>query len=309
MATKLGSQLHSDKPYDAIVSTSPPMSSHLVAQNLSTQHGIPWIADFRDPWTSCTIEDWFDSERFRQRAWDLIGTIREQAAAVTCTTPSIADYLGGGIAIPTGFDPDRVSSWEPLPDADDFVIGVLGTIDDLTPIQPLLKLLQAGRQEYPDLFERVSLCHVGRVGHSGLAAQVAAHGLSDRFQSHGLCPRSASVELLTKAAMMYIGIGSGQATILTPGRIFDMVASGRPILACAPPESEVTSIVGQVPRSHCFTTDGEAVSDGTVEYMADLIRAWREGESIISAVDDTAHPLAMPSTMKRMAEVIRNAVC
>ena len=36
---------------DAIVSTGPPHSMHLIARKLSLATGIPWVADFRDPWT------------------------------------------------------------------------------------------------------------------------------------------------------------------------------------------------------------------------------------------------------------------
>src|SRR5574344_1022978 len=38
-------------PVDAIISTGPPHSMHLIAQKVSKATGIKWIADFRDPWT------------------------------------------------------------------------------------------------------------------------------------------------------------------------------------------------------------------------------------------------------------------
>ncbi|HZV44618.1 MAG TPA: glycosyltransferase, partial [Saprospiraceae bacterium] len=39
-------------PVDAIVSTGPPHSMHLIAEQIHKITGIPWIADFRDPWTN-----------------------------------------------------------------------------------------------------------------------------------------------------------------------------------------------------------------------------------------------------------------
>ena len=38
-------------PVDIIISTGPPHSMHLIAMKLSRATGLPWIADFRDPWT------------------------------------------------------------------------------------------------------------------------------------------------------------------------------------------------------------------------------------------------------------------
>ena len=40
-----------EHPVDAIISTGPPHSMHLIAMKLKEALGIPWIADFRDPWT------------------------------------------------------------------------------------------------------------------------------------------------------------------------------------------------------------------------------------------------------------------
>jgi glycosyltransferase involved in cell wall biosynthesis len=37
---------------DAIISTGPPHSTHLIAFNVTRENNIPWIADFRDPWTN-----------------------------------------------------------------------------------------------------------------------------------------------------------------------------------------------------------------------------------------------------------------
>ncbi|NTV83915.1 MAG: glycosyltransferase family 4 protein, partial [Bacteroidales bacterium] len=40
-----------DHPVDMIVSTGPPHSMHLIAMELNRRLKIPWLADFRDPWT------------------------------------------------------------------------------------------------------------------------------------------------------------------------------------------------------------------------------------------------------------------
>ena len=40
-----------DHPVDLIVSTGPPQSMHLIGRKLAQETGLPWIADFRDPWT------------------------------------------------------------------------------------------------------------------------------------------------------------------------------------------------------------------------------------------------------------------
>lgn len=40
-----------DNPADVLVSTGPPHSMHLIARKVAAKAGLPWVADFRDPWT------------------------------------------------------------------------------------------------------------------------------------------------------------------------------------------------------------------------------------------------------------------
>lgn len=54
-----------ENPVDAIVSTGPPQSMHLIARQLSRATGIPWVADFRDPWTKCSISSIYVSANGR----------------------------------------------------------------------------------------------------------------------------------------------------------------------------------------------------------------------------------------------------
>ena len=46
------SELLEDDPVDVIVTSGPPHSMHLIGLKLKQKYGIPWVADFRDPWTN-----------------------------------------------------------------------------------------------------------------------------------------------------------------------------------------------------------------------------------------------------------------
>ena len=49
-AIRMGSALIRDARPDIIFSSAPPYTPHLIARDLKRMHGIPWVADFRDPW-------------------------------------------------------------------------------------------------------------------------------------------------------------------------------------------------------------------------------------------------------------------
>ncbi|MBK8876933.1 MAG: glycosyl transferase family 1 [Bacteroidetes bacterium] len=46
------SKLLATNPVDVIITTGPPHSTHLIGYKLHKEFNIPWISDFRDPWTS-----------------------------------------------------------------------------------------------------------------------------------------------------------------------------------------------------------------------------------------------------------------
>ena len=50
-AVRAGDELLQKEDIDAIISSSPPVTSHLIANKLKGKFGIPWIADFPDLWS------------------------------------------------------------------------------------------------------------------------------------------------------------------------------------------------------------------------------------------------------------------
>lgn len=68
IAIKKSEELIKKEKYDAVFSTCPYLTSHLVASKLKKRHGIPWIADFRDPWSQNhdyphgKIRKWLDTK-------------------------------------------------------------------------------------------------------------------------------------------------------------------------------------------------------------------------------------------------------
>ncbi|MGO9650123.1 MAG: glycosyltransferase [Terriglobales bacterium] len=56
-AIRLGAQVLRQEKIDAIYSSGPPWTSHLVARHLKNIFGLPWLIDFRDPWASALPEE------------------------------------------------------------------------------------------------------------------------------------------------------------------------------------------------------------------------------------------------------------
>jgi len=99
-------------PVDVILSSGPPHSLHLIARALRQKTSLPWIADFRDPWTQIY---WFNdlmlSPRALRRHQKLEASVYYEADRLLVVSPSMLEQVPSAFqaktsVITNGFDPD-----------------------------------------------------------------------------------------------------------------------------------------------------------------------------------------------------------
>ncbi len=300
-AVKLGRVLAENRHYEAIISTSPPMSSHLIGMQLAEEFKIPWIADFRDFWTLYKAEDWFTDEKLIRKAQALLAKITETAAEVSVVNPSIAEYLGRGKTIYNGFDREPAKSWKSPGSSETFSIGILGTLDRLRPVEPLFGALSLLRDQSPDLFANVRIIQVGPIQGDDWQDKVRQYVLGGIIRQYPQTERKESIRILSETSLMYLGLDESAPGLL-PIRLFDMVASGRPMLVCAPTGSVVRDIVDKTENGLVFTYDqlGTAAA-----YLEDLVARWKKGNLKIDPIPQYAEKHTSERMAESFAELIR----
>ncbi|MCK4572942.1 MAG: hypothetical protein KAU36_01165, partial [candidate division Zixibacteria bacterium] len=236
-------------------------------------------------WTGYKAEDWFDNPRRIKRARKLLERIVANATAVSVVNPAIAEYLGAGEVIYNSYDPERAKLWRCPTAADKLQIGILGTLDELRPVEPLFKLLATMRENAPAVFEKISLCQIGAINIAEFDTLVDRYGLRDRITVHGTLGRIETIERLSECAMLYIGLSTSKETDIIPGRIFDMIASGRTLLAYAPPDSMIADLVNETNNGHCFHADNMS---SAVEYLLSRYQFFSEGKLAVKPLPDYA---------------------
>ena len=97
---------------DAIVSTGPPHTTHLIARKVAKKFNIPWMADFRDPWTNIDfyhqlkLTSWADKKHKKLER----KILKDADALLTVSKSWAKDFLSISgvepIVITNGFDPD-----------------------------------------------------------------------------------------------------------------------------------------------------------------------------------------------------------
>lgn len=128
---------------DVIVATGEPFVLFMYASQLSKEFGIPWIADYRDPWTHDRARlPWRVS-----RTWNAMLEAKFTASCSAITT--VSEFFGDLIAtlikgkaihvVPNGYDPDAVSRARGIEQGSEkLTIAFVGTIYDGHPLESVL---------------------------------------------------------------------------------------------------------------------------------------------------------------------------
>ncbi|MBD3402220.1 hypothetical protein GF420_04945 [candidate division GN15 bacterium] len=300
-ATRLGKKLIKKHDYDVIISTSPPISTHQVALDLIDKFSIPWIADFRDFWTMYRIEDSYTEEDNIRKGKELLARIRDNCTVITGVNPAIIDYIGEGEVIPNGYDRERAENWQAPPDSSQFMIGIPGNLNEERVIEPLLRTLEALQEESPDTAERIRLVQVGQVDREWFEALLREHGFETRCEIHGLQKRDDTIEIFSRCHLFYIGLTADKEQGILPQRLFDLAVSGRPILAYASRNSEISHFIDEIDNGLHFELE---TIDTAVSYLRQKIDDTTAGTATITPRPAYALPYSSDAMAERFARLM-----
>jgi hypothetical protein len=298
-ATAFGRTLLSNRQYDAIISTSPPMSSHCIALTLAREFNIPWLADFRDKWSVRGLEDVFEGHnRLIRRGEALMSDIRARAGEITTVNKSVAEYIRKGVVIENSYDTALAGRWRARVESPTFNIGLFGTFNDMFPVDPLLQAIS----RLPDGDkEKIRLIQVGDVGREWLHDQLVKHNLEAKCEILGFQGRTTAIDRLGSCSMFYMGSSSEKETGLTHGRIFILLASGRPIFAYTTPKSEVARLIEQSGNGFSFSSD---TMNSALEFLRERVSRFERAPEVFECPPLFARRFADTEMVRRFAEVL-----
>ena len=217
---------------DAIVTTGPPHSVHLIGLRLHKALGTPWVPDFRDPWsrmyylkhlpmTACTWRKLCGQEQ----------AVLDGATTVLAVTPIVQEEFRAQTKTPVamitnGYDAADFTGSAPEPDGY-FNLTHTGLFaKDGNPLA-LWKVLG----EMPSAFrEKLRIRLVGTVDREVLEA-ISAQGLGENVVALGYMDHAGAVREQRAATVLLLPLRNDpQYRPILPGKLFEYLASRRPIL-------------------------------------------------------------------------------
>ena len=256
-AVSAARRLLREQRFGAVFSSSFPITAHLVARRLHSEFGLPWVAEFRDPWTDLAS---YSSRSQREADERLEANILAEADAVVTVSEGFAALLAGRGArcvhvIPNGFDPEDY----PADEVAENVVAYLGTY-------------YPGRQDLDTAFRALAatggpgapgslrLRFIGEYGPE-LEESAQRTGVQGRIEVTGFLPHKAALRALSRARMLLLagprdpGADDPITRGWIPAKAFEYLGARRPILYVGNVHSEVADLVRQ-------SGTGEVVAPG-----------------------------------------------
>lgn len=234
---------HREAAVDVVYSTFPPMTSHVVARLFRAITGVPWVAEFRDPWIGNALEappPWFIRQARRKvERWVVRGADR-----VVAVTPRLAGMLERRypgldvVLVPNGYDRTATPAPKREPGGP-FRIVYTGTLDRPTEFRTFLEGLDLMAHARPDLRDRITIDLYG-VASDACRAIAAGRAAGDApmpaVHLHGFVSKARAVEAIRDADAALVLLGDGpNMDLFMPGKLLEYLGLGRRILAMLPP--------------------------------------------------------------------------
>lgn len=280
-----GIRLHKEQPFDLVLTSGPPHSKHLIGRKLKRRLGLPWVADFRDPWTDPSHYENIRMSRFALHfTRRLERSVLKEADRLTTVSASLKEMLaersGRGAedvtVIQNGFDEDDFPSTSSPSGliSDVFTLAYVGSMTG--PRNPLAFWAALKRLHEAGRIDRLRIRLVGSVDTRILEA-VAAHGLDEVVDIVGYVSHPEAVQTMCKADALLLVLGHFETDGgLITGKLFEYIASGRPILALGPTDGDVAHLLDETGSGQILAWDDVL---GTSETVLDLYERWERGES------------------------------
>ncbi|RZI98006.1 MAG: hypothetical protein EOP39_27325, partial [Rubrivivax sp.] len=306
-AVEAAVKAHRETPFDAILATGSPWTSFLVGHDVAQRTGLPYVLDYRDPWRPTNTVAW-DTESRLQRWFSprLERKAAAKAAAIVTTTQSLTRSLQKDNGrddiqcITNGFVPSDFDGLPPPPGDGLVRVSYTGVWRPGYGPDLLYQAVQRLKERGAPGIERL------RIDTAGFPPGPAqTFGVQDIVHEHGRVPHATALRLMTESDMVFLPVSNGFFAMASlPGKLFEYVGSGRPILAATLPGSEVARVIEDCGGGRQILPDDVEAAAGV---LADLC-AGRGLTGFSAQRPERVSAYTRAATARQMAAILDKAV-
>jgi glycosyltransferase involved in cell wall biosynthesis len=231
------------QPAEVLYSSSGPFTSHLVGLAVQRLTGRPWVAELRDGWYEWNRAIFPDYPAWRGPLESrLEGAVIRSAQRVVLVTERMANAFRCQYAdlpaehfavVSNGFDPAQFPP-SSTPGGDHFEVVHAGALYYGRSLASFLDAAARVMQADPEFAAAFRLTLLGTLDRAA-RAELARSALGERVDYHGQVDHVSSLVAMRAASLLLLVANTtpgAEATV--PGKVFEYLASGRPMLAIVP---------------------------------------------------------------------------
>jgi glycosyltransferase involved in cell wall biosynthesis len=266
-----------------IITTGPPHSIHLIGHRLKKKdRSLRWLADFRDPWSEWGLLDSLNvSPLARSLHRKLERKVLESADRIITITPFYVRKFEAlaqrkVVLLTNGYDEDDFKSLVVVP-TEKFVIRHVGIINERCDPRPFMEVIETLIREDADFASWLHVDYVGEV-HSRIKEFVlASSALNARTTFTPSVPHDKLIAMYGKSSLLLLVLtGYKDAEGYLPGKLFEYLATGLPILGIGPEQGDAAALLSS-------TGAGEMLGDMNKEQIKIKVKeyfiAWKNGST------------------------------
>jgi glycosyltransferase involved in cell wall biosynthesis len=235
---------------NTIVTTGPPHSLHLIGYKLKKHSpSIRWLADFRDPWSEWGFLDSLGVGGLaRERHRALERRVLQTADVITTITPfyvhRFRSLAGRAVALLTnGYDNDDFKNLT-IRRTQQFIIRHVGIVNERCDPRPLMRAIDDLIKTNVEFARDVRVDFVGTVHSSFQDFVKAVPAINGCTTFTPNVPHNVLIELYGQSSLLVLILtGYKDAEGYMPGKLFEYIATGLPILGTGPENGDAAELL------------------------------------------------------------------
>jgi glycosyltransferase involved in cell wall biosynthesis len=246
-AIEAASEIIESEKIDAIMSTSSPITSHIIAHDLKERYDIPWVADLRDLWNlNPYINHNFIRKHFEKRLE--MKTFRNVDALTTTT--ELAKKTLQGIhptkrisCVVSGFDPEDFEKTRQTEKSEKLTLMYAGSLYS-GKRDPSILFDAIGQLISENMIDSEKIIVDFYGDETNLDELSRKYGIKDNVNIHGRITQSEVLQhQINSDVLLLISWMNESEKMFIPGKVYDCIGCKKPILSIGYEEGSLKDLI------------------------------------------------------------------
>lgn len=277
-ALKAAKKIMKEHQIDAMVTTGPPQSTHLIGLDIKKEFKIPWVADFRDPWTNVFYNKFFPRSKSTIKKDKLFeDKVLGNCDAVSVVSNGLVEEFGDRAkvieTIYNGFDHEDIKHPGEF-FTDKFNLEYIGNLKPNQNVMAVWDAIYELLDEIKGFRQDFTLSLTGNIDTYILRDLQSRDVLKSCLRISNYVPHNEAIERMIKTnILLFIVPEAENNKLIITGKLFENMATLTPMLSVGPIDGDASILIDEGGRDPMIGYDGKlAIKEQLLKYY----NAWKE---------------------------------